>query len=60
MVEENNGTFESLSLDSDESEHMALIPENIQARLHLANDGANITLLVPEIVLALVAETPPV
>jgi len=46
IVEENNETFESLPLDPDESGHMALIPENIQARLHLANDGAKITLNV--------------
>ena len=46
MVEGNSQTFESLPLDSDESGHMALIPESIQARLHLANDGAKLTLNV--------------
>ncbi len=46
MVEENNQMFESLPLDPDESQHMALIPDGIQARLVLANDGAKLTLNV--------------
>ncbi len=46
MVGGNSQTFESLPLDPDESGHMALIPESIQTRLHLANDGAKLTLNV--------------
>jgi hypothetical protein len=46
MVDENSQTFESLPLDPDESDHMALIPDSIHARLLLANDGAKLTLNV--------------
>lgn len=46
MVERDSQTYESLLLDPDESGHMALIPESIQARLDLADDGARLTLNV--------------
>jgi len=45
MVEEDRQGSEGLPLDPDESQHMALIPANTQARLLLAKDGALLTLI---------------
>jgi hypothetical protein len=43
-LNEGKEKYESLPLDPDESDHIALIPENINTRLLLANDRARLTL----------------